>query len=59
MKILILNNNEMQYIRNCIMNDYEIIRKKNKKSLDKKIFKKFNIVENENANNVNNKKKIS
>lgn len=45
MKIVILNKEEEQYIRDCIINDYEIIRKKVKRNITEKIFKKFNIKE--------------
>lgn len=45
MKIIFLNKKEEQYIRNCIINDYEVIRRKNKTSITDKIFKKFNIME--------------
>ena len=45
MKIIILNKKEEQYIKNCIMNDYELVRQKNKNSIKNKIFKKFDIKE--------------
>lgn len=45
MKIVILNKKEEQYVRDCIIDNYEFIRKRNKTSVTDKIFKKFNIIE--------------
>lgn len=45
MKLVLLNKKEEQYIKNCIINDYELIRRKNKASITDKIFRKFSIKE--------------